>query len=428
MSSMSGHESGTKTILIVEDDVSLLKLIQRRLDEQGFSTSGVTSGVSALRWLENDHAKLLLLDYSLPDMRGEELIDELDRRGIQVPFIVATGNGSEMVAVEMMKRGARDYLIKGSAFLKLLPTVVEQTLNRLEQERRLARTEAELRETHEELRQQSRRQTADLADRRAENRGEIDLQLPAAGGPCRGGTDLIELVRRGVFGEVAAELSQELRQRLADITGHMQVCQALLQHVNAHRAEQLGSSLAEIGRQAAQAAAIAGRVGSLADRSPPESTAVDLGDLVRDVAAMMAADFRSAQIDVRLELGESLPPAIADRSRIGQVLIHLMRNALDAMTAVEPERRVLTIRVAVDGPHIGVAVEDRGDGISSENLPRVFERFFTTKPHALGMGLPISRSLVESCGGRLWLTAGDQRGLRVQFTLPVDQGKPDRGK
>lgn len=106
------HSEAADTILIVEDDAGLLKLIEKRLIANGHRTIGVADGISALAWLKQDSPSLMLLDYSLPDMRGEQVLQQIEAWGRRVPFVVATGHGSESVAVEMMKRGAYDYLVK----------------------------------------------------------------------------------------------------------------------------------------------------------------------------------------------------------------------------------------------------------------------------------------------------------------------------
>jgi CheY-like chemotaxis protein len=123
-------------ILVVEDDPALRNLIERQLQNRGFRTAGAASGGEALAWLEVNSPRLMLLDYSLPDMSGEELVARLRSRGRDVPFVVATGHAGESIASEMMRLDARDYLVKNGALIDVLPTTVEKTIARLPDEDR----------------------------------------------------------------------------------------------------------------------------------------------------------------------------------------------------------------------------------------------------------------------------------------------------
>jgi signal transduction histidine kinase len=140
-----------RTILIVDDNQGLISLIQRCLARDGFHTAVAYNGQEALNWLSHHQADLLLLDLQLPDMTGEDLINHLDHRAMTLPFIVVTGQGDERLAVKMMKRGARDYFIKDSNLIELLPSIVTQTFEQIQQEKRLALAEEALRAERERM-------------------------------------------------------------------------------------------------------------------------------------------------------------------------------------------------------------------------------------------------------------------------------------
>ena len=140
-----------RTILIVDDNQGLISLIQRCLARDGFHTAVAYNGQEALNWLSHHRADLLLLDLQLPDMTGEDLINHLDHRAMTLPFIVVTGQGDERLAVKMMKRGARDYFIKDSNLIELLPSIVTQTFEQIQQEKRLALAEEALRAERERM-------------------------------------------------------------------------------------------------------------------------------------------------------------------------------------------------------------------------------------------------------------------------------------
>ena len=148
---MSNTPNG-RTVLVADDDVGLVLLIERQLQREGFVTTGVSSGAQAAAWLDTNRADLLLLDFKLPDMTGQELIEQLAQNGTIVPFIVITGQGDERVAVDLMKRGASDYLIKDAALIDLLPVVVAQQIDRQQRDQRLVEAESALVDSEEKVR------------------------------------------------------------------------------------------------------------------------------------------------------------------------------------------------------------------------------------------------------------------------------------
>jgi len=146
------RENGSFNILVVDDDSGLSTLIQRQLQREGFQTSGVGRGADALDWLESHQADLLLLDFKLPDMNGAQVIESLTEHHPGVPYVLITGQGDEKLAVEIMRGGARDYIIKDGAFLDLLPAVVHRVLDQVTQEKQLAAAENALKESEAQYR------------------------------------------------------------------------------------------------------------------------------------------------------------------------------------------------------------------------------------------------------------------------------------
>ena len=140
------------TILVVEDDKFVCRLIKKELQRLGFHVEGVFTGTEAISWAVSNPDALLLLDYRLPDMTGKQVIEALAQRRCRVPFIVITGGGDEKLAVEMMKLGAHDYVVKDEDFLDLLPSIVDRVIEQLQIEKRLAKAEEALRESEENFR------------------------------------------------------------------------------------------------------------------------------------------------------------------------------------------------------------------------------------------------------------------------------------
>ncbi len=129
------RENPQYTIFVVDDENEVAEVIQKYLHREGFHSARAASGAEAMSWLSENHADLMLLDFKLPDMTAEDLVETLSEWKLLIPFIIITGLGDERVAVEMMKRGARDYLIKDASLMKLLPSVVTQLLEQLEGEK-----------------------------------------------------------------------------------------------------------------------------------------------------------------------------------------------------------------------------------------------------------------------------------------------------
>ncbi len=224
----SDPDRPAEIILVVEDDVALLKLVEKRLAANGHRTAGATNGAAALAWLKQRTPSLMLLDYSLPDMDGEQLLQQIEFLGFRVPFVVATGHGSESVAVEMMKRGAYDYLVKGATFMKLLPAVVDQALERVRQADRLSRAEEQLRHARDELEHRVQQRTAELAEANRRLRVEMEERRRAEEQVQWHQAELAHVGRLSTMGEMVAELAHELNQPLSAICSYAQACQRLL--------------------------------------------------------------------------------------------------------------------------------------------------------------------------------------------------------
>ena len=144
-----------------------------------------------------------------------------------------------------------------------------------------------------------------------------------------------------------------------------------------------------------------------------------------DVLALAHRELTEHRIEVRTELPEDLPSVSGDRVQLQQVLLNLVMNGIEAMNAVENERRILTIggqRDELDGrPAVLITVQDLGAGFKPEDSERLFDAFYTTKPDGLGMGLRISRSIVEAHGGRLWATSGAGPGATFYCAFPAEE-------
>ncbi len=167
------------------------------------------------------------------------------------------------------------------------------------------------------------------------------------------------------------------------------------------------------------------RMRALAKRRPLCLMAVDVNQAARDVVLLLRSEMVSQAVQWQLELQEPLPAVWADRIQIEQVLLNLMRNAIEAMESIQEQPRLLTLRTKVVAENmLQVEVSDTGVGLATNDIDRVFEPFFTTKAEGLGMGLAICRSIIQMYQGCIWAESGPGRGCTFLFTLPTGSEQP----
>ena len=186
------------------------------------------------------------------------------------------------------------------------------------------------------------------------------------------------------------------------------------------RDEEIVAALELIGEEAGRAADVIQRVMDFLRKREPRRDELVVNGLVEEAVLFSKLELGRHRATIVLELAEDLPAIVGDGIQIEQVIMNLVRNGLEAMDETPEEDRRLGVRSMRDGEGmIQVDVRDCGKGIGAEDMERVFEPFFTTKPEGMGMGLSVSRSIVQAHGGRLWATANDNRGCTFHFTLPV---------
>jgi C4-dicarboxylate-specific signal transduction histidine kinase len=326
-----------------------------------------------------------------------------------------------------MKHGAHDYVVKGTAFLRLLPAVVDRALQRVQQSERLAAAEEELRRAHDDLERRVEQRTAELAEVNRRLHVEMDERRNAEQRAREHLAELAHVARLSTAGEMVAELAHELNQPLSAICSHAQACARLLKSSDAIQVEELTSSLNQVNEQGTRAAEIIRRLRRFVTKAKPSGGAVDVNAMIHDVAELMSIDARQAGAEVVFELTQPLPFVVGDRIQIEQVLVNLMRNGFESLRESTRDPRRLTVCTSMaEGNSIAVDVCDNGGGLTPDVAEHLFERFFTTKPHGMGMGLSVSKAIIENHGGRLWATAASN-GVAFHFTLPIETGEHNRG-
>jgi PAS domain S-box-containing protein len=234
--------------------------------------------------------------------------------------------------------------------------------------------------------------------------------------------ELAHVTRVSTLGEVTASFAHEVNQPLASIVNNANACLGMLASAPLDL-EEVREALGDIVGDAERASAIIQRVRALAQRSSPERVAVKLHEIVADVVALAASESAARRVIIRADVPADLPIVSGDRVQLQQVLLNLVVNGMDAMAGVREPDRLLEIRGrpdAHDGVRVAVVtVEDRGIGLSCVNEGRLFEAFYTTKPNGMGLGLAISRTIIEAHGGRLWAESRQDRGATFAFRLPA---------
>jgi PAS domain S-box-containing protein len=233
--------------------------------------------------------------------------------------------------------------------------------------------------------------------------------------------ELGRMARLTTMGELMASIAQEINQPLGAVVNDATACMNWLAAQNLEEARQSAAMIIDAGHRAAE---IIGRMRALAQKAPLEKNWLDLNDTIRDVIDLARSELQGHRVLLRAELRGDLPLILGDRIQLQQVLLNLMMNAIEAMSGVGEGQRELVVRSSRDeSKSVLVAVQDSGPGPGSKSLERLFDAFYTTKAHGLGLGLAISRSIIEAHGGRLWATANAPRGAIFQFTLPVGEAR-----
>ncbi len=231
--------------------------------------------------------------------------------------------------------------------------------------------------------------------------------------------ELARAARLSMLGETAAGLAHELIQPLHAVKNYAYGSICRLQAMP-HKDEELVAALEQIGEEANRAAEIIRRIKAFAQKREPRFSAVSINGLVEETVFFTRADLQRNGVHLVLELAPELPAVSGDSVQIQQVLLNLVRNGIEAMEQSPDNDRLLRIATRQCGADtVQIEVCDSGAGIKPADLEQVFEPFFTTKPEGMGMGLAISRSIVQAHGGRLWTTENTSRGYTFHFTLPV---------
>ena len=236
----------------------------------------------------------------------------------------------------------------------------------------------------------------------------------------RAQTELAHVTRVATLGEMTASIAHEVNQPLGAVVNNASACLRWLagQSPNLEEARKSAALIIADGHRASE---IISRIRALAKKAPPQKDWLDINETILEVIALARSEAQGNRIALQTQLSDDVPLILGDRIQLQQVILNLIINAIEAMSGVGEGPRELQVSSGKDDSQGAlVAVRDSGPGLDPKSLDRLFTAFFTTKPKGMGMGLDISRSIIEAHGGRLWATANQLRGATFRFTLPSD--------
>jgi len=270
----------------------------------------------------------------------------------------------------------------------------------------------DLRQARDELDQRVQERTAELreANETLRERGETLQKVQ---------TELAHVTRVMTVGELTASIAHEVNQPLAAIVTNGNACLRWLGGVKPNFLE-ARQAVERIIKDSYRASEVISRIRTLVKKAPPRNDRVDLNEVILEVLALAQNQARRSRVELKRELADNLPAVNGDRVQLQQVILNLVVNGMESIATSRNGERELSISTGKDeSNNLVVAVRDSGHGLDAANLERVFDAFFTTKPEGMGMGLAISRTIIESHGGRLWTTSNSPHGAVFQFTLPA---------
>ena len=230
--------------------------------------------------------------------------------------------------------------------------------------------------------------------------------------------DLAHVSRVTTMGELTASLAHEVNQPIAAAVTDAKTCLRWLTR-DQPDLEEAREAASRMAKDVTRAADIISRIGRLFKKISPQRELVDVNEVVREMIVLLRSEATRYSISVQTELASDLPQVMGDRVQLQQVLMNLLLNGMDAMKGVDTTRELIINSQPAKNGQVMVSVSDTGVGLPPQQAEQIFNAFFTTKPYGTGMGLRISRSIIESHGGRLWATNNSPRGASFCFTLPT---------
>lgn len=357
-------------VLVVDDEVEFADVLQERLESRGFDVFKAYSGDEALQGLDETNPDVVILDVMLPGKNGLVTLNEIKQRRPLAGVIMLTGHANLETAVEGMKLGAYDFLIKPTEMRSLVEKIKRAHRRKVEQEERIR------------------------------NAGIEQIMGP--------------------IGDLAVGIAHEINNPVGIMVEEAGWINDLLEEVDlpeSENLEELKRALKRIKTQGERCKQITHKLLSFARRTDPRLRDVQINDLIKDVLASPTLHLRSG-MTVETQFEQALPVVSASPSELKQVLLNLISNAIDA---IDPGIGLITIKTRIKADRVVIEVSDNGQGIPKAQLERIFEPFFTTKAvgKGTGLGLSICFGIVKNHGGDITVESEPGIGTTFRVRLPI---------
>lgn len=386
-------------VLVVDDERIILELTSMILRSKGYEVLTADSGRLGLEIVERDAPSLVLLDYMMPGMDGMSALRQIRERFPDTYVVMFTGKGSEEIAVELMKGGASDYILK--------PFNNQDLIERIENVLRIRRIELhnrELREERERLLREIEEWNLELERRVEEKTAELE----------RAHAEILQAEKLAALGHLSAGMAHEIRNPLNSIGLFAQILKGGLA-ADAEKSSYLEKILKEVDR----IDNILVQLLAASNRPRFELQTVSIAEVIDRALEACSVQVKAQGVTVRRRFLSLPPPIQADSTEIEQIFSNLFANALYEMR----QGGTLEVRLSHDEKEIAVDVSDSGGGIPKGNLGQIFDPFFTTKEKGTGFGLSVVLRIVKTYGGRISADSviGEGTTFRIRFPLSFKQ-------
>ena len=382
-------------ILIVDDEQMILELTSMVLTSRGFEVRTVDNATDGYEIIERERPALVLLDYMMPRVNGLDALKEIRARFPDTYVIMFTGKGSEEVAVELMKAGASDYILKPFSNAKLVERI--ESVLRV---RAIEMRNRDLVNEQKKLLDEIERWNRELEQRVEQKTMELE----------HAHHEILLTEKLASLGHLSAGMAHEIRNPLNSISLFAQVLTSGLKNE-----PEMKSYSEKILNEVERIDAILVKLLSTSKRANFQLRSIRLADVIDASLKPFLAQIQAQNVKLTETLQENTPSILADADELGQVFSNLFANALFEMK----QGGSLSVTLECDDSEALVTVSDTGDGIPEEHMNKIFDPFFTTKERGTGFGLSVVLRIVKTYSGRIHVKSQPGQGTTFQIWLPL---------